>query len=505
MTPRLNSRAVLRHTTGYLAAISLSGALGAVRGFLNARWLGPELYGFWSSLAFFMSFGAHLHFGVREAVTKEIPMCRGQGRNDEARIRTQVAFTFFAAMLLAASAAFWLFAWQLPAQTSALQRIGWWVAGVVLPLEILSVFEQTVTRAEERFQHLRAALVLPTGISLLLTCWLVFSYGLAGFYVVAVLTPALALWCLRRHAEYSWHPRWSWVRLRSMLAVGWPVLAMTLVFESLRWIDRGLILGCIGLQSFGYYGLGLMLMRLCFIVPDVVASVMEPRLHFDYAAHRQAAGVREHVWFPLAALAWVMPFGLALLDLALPAVIQRWLPDYLPGLAAIRILVWSSVFMGLAYSTKSCLVALGEQRRALPIYGLAIAVNLAVSLGLLRRGWGLVGIAVGAAAAQVICSAGLVLFVFRRLGWSWRQTAAKAVSLYAPIAVLCGLTTALPAWVQQGASHGAGRLWTAAPWLGVGAYGVAIGCATYQRIRRVMHDREPVLGAVPRPVLELSA
>jgi O-antigen/teichoic acid export membrane protein len=440
---------LVRHTTRYLGATYLSTLLCAVRSIINARWLGPELYGFWGSLAFFMSFGYHLHGGVREAVIKDIPAYRAQGRADLAADAAQLAFTFFASLLLIAAAGFWVAAWRLPAQTPALLRWGWVVAGVVLVLEVLYDFEQTVTRAEERFDHLNAALTFATVASLLLTVWLVVAYGLAGFYWVAVATPALGLWLLRRRAGYRWRWRWSWPRLREMLATGWPVLGMVLVFEALRWIDRGLILGLIGLEGLGCYTLGLMLMRLCFFFPEVIASVVEPRLHADYTRSNDAADIRDHLWLPLRTLALLMPCGLAALDVVLPFVLAHWLPAYRPGLPAIRVLVWSSVFMGMAFATKSALVALGQQRRVLPIYGAAIAVSLAGGLWLVQRGWGLTGVACSTGMAYAVCSTGLVVVVLRQLGWSWRTTLQRLGWLYLPTAAMASLTAGLPALVRH--------------------------------------------------------
>lgn len=453
----LDRRCLFRHITRYLSATYLSRLLLSVRGFINARWLGPELYGFWGGVVLLTSFGHHLHAGAQDAAAKEIPSQRSRNRADLAYRTTQLAWTFFSGMLLLMAAGIWLFAWTLPAQTPPLIRWGWWVAGGVLLLEVLLAFEEIVTQAEERFTHLSRGLLITSVASLLLACWLVVSYRLAGVYIASLAAPALGLFYLRRHAGYAWRPLWDLAQLRRLLKRGAPILLMTLVFETLWWVDRLLVLGFLGVKALGYYGLGVMLMRFCFLFPQVVAGVFEPRLYYDYAQSRDVAHVREHLWLQLTTLAFVLPLGLAVLDWVLPLVIRHWLPDYLPGLSAIRLLLWGSFSMGLAHCTRSFIVALGLQKRVLKFYGLAVAVNLGVSGWLIFAGWGLVGVAAGTFAAYAVCAAGLIGFSLRQLRWSFKTIAASVVRLYAPMGAMGLFLFLIPdgaAWLHHGFSPG---------------------------------------------------
>ena len=100
-----NTLDILRHATQFLSARYLSRALCAIRSLINARWLGPELYGFWGSLLLVVSFGFYLHGGVQDITVKDIPTHRSRGHGDRARHATQVSFTFFAVLLVALPAA----------------------------------------------------------------------------------------------------------------------------------------------------------------------------------------------------------------------------------------------------------------------------------------------------------------------------------------------------------------------------------------------------------------
>ncbi len=499
-SPSLNRQTVILHTAHYAGATYGSRALAAIRSFINARWLGPELYGFCGTLAFINSFAYHLHAGVQDMLVKEIPTQRSHGRQDQAARLTQIGWTFLLGMLLIASAGLGLRGWLSSSSTPAVFRWGWWIAALALPLEVLSTFERAIARAEERFVDISRALWASTLASVGLTAWLVIRYGVVGFYAVAILTPVCTLWLLHRHASYRWRPTWSWPELRPLLRAGWPAVAMTMVFDVIGWIDRGLVLSFLGVSAFGYYALATMLMQCGFVLPEVFASVVEPRLYAHYASAGRLDHVREHVWFPLHTLAWLMPLGVGVVNWVLPPLVRRWLPAYTPGLGAMRVLIWGSCFMGLIVCTKSLIITLGLQRRVLWFYGIAIAVHLATGLTCALRGWGLVGIAGATVLAYAVCCTQLLYFAARCFGYSGPAALLHTAGLYVPIALVWGSTVALP-W--------AARKMPASSWPVpvAGIKGIALAIlvliAWRQLTRRAMKGVAAV--SVSQPVLAPSA
>lgn len=439
---RLNT--ILRRTAGLGSATVLSRILCAVRSLINARFLGPQLYGFWGSVSFLVSFGFHLHGGVQDMMLKEIPAHRSRGHEVLARETAQQSFSFFAGMLCLAGAVIAITAFCLPAGTPSYIRWGWLVAAITLPLEAIYFFEQNVARSEERFEVLHRTLLIASSVSLLLTFWLVIQYGITGLFIVAVLTPLMGVIYLRRHATFSWRLRWNPRKIAGMLKAGWPILTMTLVFESLWWIDRFLVLGIAGITGFGYYALGLMVLQICFLVPQVLASVIEPRLYFDFNQSGDLSAVRDHLWFPLKLLSFVMPAGLILADLVLPPLISWLFPAYVPGIPAMRLLLWGSLFMGWTMNVRSFIIAAGKQREVLKFYGIAAAINLAVSYFLCRLGWGLVGIAAGTVIAYAACSFMLLHFAFRELHEPWPVFTGKILQLLAPAGLALSFSFLFP-------------------------------------------------------------
>lgn len=441
---QLNLKGFLRSASHFVGASYFARALGAVRGFVNARWLGPEFYGLCGTIAFFVSFGFHLHAGAQDMMLRRIPTYRSRGRDDLAEHTAQITFSFFSVMLFFGALILWAAGIFSPAGTLPVIRIGLFVAGIAMILEVLFEFERNVTRSEERFNRVNHSLLISSVISLFLTLWLVTRYGIYGFYFTAIVTPAIGLAYLRRYARYSWRFKWSFREVRVMIKTGWPVLMMTLVFEALGWIDRFLVIGVLGMKHFGYYGLGVMLLQLCFIFPTVISLVIEPKLFGDYAKNKNASDVQEHLWIPLKMQSYLLPFGLVILDLILPDFVRLLLPEYVPGINAMRIIVWGCVWMGLLMNLKTYIVATRRQRDVLPLYVFAIVLNLIFSVSFLSLGWGLVGIALGTTLSYIVAASALLYFVSRTLDETKVGSVYKVIKLYLPTIVMVFVTILLP-------------------------------------------------------------
>lgn len=451
-----------RQAIPYAAATYLARAICAVRSVINARVLGPEWYGLWASISFFLTFGYYLHGGAQDIALKVIPMLRSQGHEAQAARVAQQTRSFFGLMLGFAVIGLWVHAWRLPVGTPVAVRAGWGMAAFVLVFEIGFFLEQMFARAQERFAAISQSLLVSSVLSVALTAWLVTRHGFIGLLMVSVFTPVLGLIWLARKG-YAWRFVWSWPEIGIMLRAGWPILSMTVVFESLSWIDRAIVLAAFGSVSYGHYALAAMLVQLCFIFPQVMAMVVEPKLYARFALMPEAMAVREHLWVPLRTLAWLMPVGLSALDWLLPMVVRRWLPAYTPALGAMRVLIWASVFMGLAICTKSFIVALHQQRQVLPYYGMAILVNGLISGALAASGHGLIGVAFGTAIAYAVCSIGVVQFACRRLGWRPAEILYRMGSLMAPAVLVAVSTMLVPEWI--GHTLASPRLSLAVRWL----------------------------------------
>ena len=436
------------HMRHYMGAVYLAQGIAVLRSFINARFLGPHDYGFWGWLVFIISFGYFVHLGVQEIMLKDVPALQAKGREAEAQRLIQMSFTFYLSMLLAGAVLMGFLSLVLPGATSTVQQWGWIVAGVVMIVEVLFYFEQVVARSLGYFSKIGKTLFVTNVISLFLTCLLVIPYGIAGIYWVAVLTPVFGFGFLHRYTRYPIKFVWVSERLKRMIHNGWPIVAMGLCFLAVSWVDRWIVMKYLGVVPHGFYTLGASISLMLFLFPKGLADVLEPKLHFGHSREPSGNSIKSNFLKPVLILAWLMPGFLLMGHVFLPLVVKLFLPDYLPGLMVIRILIWTSFLGGLMAMTKSSLVALGYQKQTLPVILFAIVINMSVSLWMVQQGYGVAGVAVGSAVALGIVSLWLILLVLRGLNQPWRVSFQYLLEIYLPFAIL-SLPCLAQAWADD--------------------------------------------------------
>ncbi len=475
------TRLTFKHMGQYVSAVYLSQGIVAIRSFINARWLGPQDYGFWGWLAFIVSFGYHLHLGVQEMMIKEIPALQAKNRLAEAKRLAQITFSFYFLMLVIGAGLLGVVSFTLPPSTSPTHRLGWIVVGFAMIFEVLFYFEQVVARSMGYLGKLGSILLMTNSFSLVLTCLLVIRYGIIGIYCVAILTPLFGFISLHRFTQYPLKFIWASKKLKDKIRSGWPIVAMGLSFLAINWVDRSMIIHYLGIKAHGYYTLGATLSFLVFLFPKGLADILEPKLHFSHSSETTETSINKHFLMPLLIFAWLMPLCLLAGHILLPWILRWVLVDYLPGLMVIRILIWTSYFVGLITLTKSSVVALGRQNHTVPAYLCAILINGFVSLWMVKHGYGAAGISVGSACAFGIISIWLIGLVLAKLKQSRKTTLQYLFEIYLPYALL-GLPNLVYAWLANTRDHSQSTWLLGLPIAGFIAY---VCAGLYRLIHRV--------------------
>ena len=93
MLKSVNKRGILRDASFFSGSVYISQAMFFIRGFLNARILGPGLYGLWSALNIILSYSLYVHMGSLNAMNREIPYQKGRDALEDMNKARNVAFT----------------------------------------------------------------------------------------------------------------------------------------------------------------------------------------------------------------------------------------------------------------------------------------------------------------------------------------------------------------------------------------------------------------------------
>lgn len=384
--------------------------VGGVTALLRPKLLTPELFGLWSLFRLVPTYGTHLHLGARAAMRFQLPRLLARGETEEAQ-RVQ-GTVYWGTLWLHLPVALGLGVAALHPQWRPEVRWGLLLVGMLLLANWHYEFFISWLKGRERFRVVSASNYVIALTGLLATAALIPWLGLEGALLgLLAATAAGSLYLARRGNLVS--PRGFDRELFVSLAkMGFPILVFDLAMILLRTVDRLVIGATLGAEQVGFYGLGAMLMGFVLNIPGSSREVLEPRIMAALATPRDHPGAEEHyVVRPIAFMALVMALLVGPGWVLLPPVIDLLLPAYREAVPATRILLLGSYFLALFYPLRGLLVARGWMVQAAGVLGGALLLDLALALGAIRAGWGIVGVAWAGLLSALAMTLAMLLLV----------------------------------------------------------------------------------------------
>jgi O-antigen/teichoic acid export membrane protein len=163
----------------------------------------------------------------------------------------------------------------------------------------------------------------------------------------------------------------------------------------------------------GHYTLAIVAFGAASLVPQVVSQLSYPRMGHAFGRLGDAGELRRLARRQsLQSLGVTLP-AIVLLWLALPALATRFLPEYVEGVGAARILLLGVAAYASAIGPANLLVTTGHQRLYLTLQAASVALNGLLSAAAAAAGFGLAGVAAGSAVALALYTSGLLLAAAR--------------------------------------------------------------------------------------------
>jgi membrane-associated HD superfamily phosphohydrolase len=184
-------------------------------------------------------------------------------------------------------------------------------------------------------------------------------------------------------------------------------------------------------------------------VPDSATYVLYPRFLQGYrAGGDQPEAIRDHVLVALTALSTLTPALCGLAFLAARDLIGAVLPNYLAGATAVRVLCFGAAALTLSNLASIVMMTLGRQVWLIPAAILFTAACGIADLEVLRRGFGISGVAWATLGTYAASGLVLLALALAALGLGWlgtlRRLAGCAWSLLAAMGLAVGLDRLLP-------------------------------------------------------------
>jgi O-antigen/teichoic acid export membrane protein len=397
-------RKIVRDTVLLNAASILSQGLLFLQSLVVMGILDPAAYGIWLSLTIFLAYGGYAHFGLEHGIGLKLPYYRARGEMDRAKEAEDTAYFFWTLASLLFGVAVLLYALLVP-QPSAVMRWGLLALAGMLPLTQQTLFyARWQSAAKLDFSKVSMANALRSVSTFCLAIPLAYLLNVEGVMLAAVLTTGVvaAYWWSRSSYRYGGHR--SVLMLHELLRVGFPILMIVIGGTLIRTVDRLLILGYLGTEALGFYGVTALGGNLLYGLISQAGSAMSPHVLATMGRTNDAPeALKPFLVKPTLIFAHLIAGGILVLAFVVPPFVQLWLPRYLPGLNAFYLFIPGFFFLGITLSANNLLngilMARRRQRIAIWIQVAAVAIELGVGFLMIRGGMGIAGVALASTVA----------------------------------------------------------------------------------------------------------
>lgn len=433
MQKRTNRQEIMKNVSFYSGSTYIAQMLSFLRGFLNARILGPALYGVWSALNIVLSYRSYLHLGSLNAMNREIPYNNGKGLEDRANKAREVTFTFSFILSIVFSCILIIMAVVLRKKLLLIETIGLVAIAFIAFLYSFQEFYETALTALKRFDIVSKAKIIFPLISVILTLILVPRFKIYGVYLTAVLFVLL-------YSSYFYFKKpyklklcfdiREWFRLVRM---GFPIMSVHFLQGNITNLGGILVLLLLGKTNMGYYSVAMLAGRFLMYFPNSITMTFEPYMFQKYGETHNILDIKKFLIKPALVMSFLFPVILAFYYTGVTFFIRYFLSEYVVAIYPFFIILIARFFISFSPTTFAFVTAINKQRRLIPIYIIGIAIMAASSLVLINNGFGILSIPIGLLLSFFFIGSAIFLYAMKHYVKSTIKCVSYLLTLYLPL------------------------------------------------------------------------
>jgi len=379
-----------------------------------AQYLGPQGFGTYGLVTILTLAAAIVTPGFLSAAARELPHHRSLG--DEFQARAVVRHMVLGEMAMALLWTIVILVFALTREDPNLHLLLLIAAASVIPAKLASVYQvlaicDTAFAFQARVEVIRTVLtaVLVIGGISYLGLPLLLAAPIAGSLLAAVLYG-------RRYVLFDGLRQWRREEFVRLARIGLPMAGLNVVSGNAgaqRWLERLLIQQRLGTESVGLYTFASWVALQLLTMLGSIAQAIQPHLYDILARNMDVERVRHSLARPVWLMTMVAALFLGGTSCVLPYLIHALVPAYMPALPSLQVLQLG-VFLSAAYWIPAIVlysVRVNGQTYYFLIWTLAVALSAVVAWAALVGGHGLVWVAWGFVASQLL----LLVLTFRRV------------------------------------------------------------------------------------------
>jgi O-antigen/teichoic acid export membrane protein len=328
--------------------------MGMATFFVSRRLLGPVNVGVWNVIQTVTGYVMAANTGAVLGAEREIPYWRGKGDAvEEDAVRRQMFSAAFAESCLAGAAVLLLallFGGRFRPEIGA--GLLWAAAYVVLWR--MSEACLIALRTLQEFVLLARLQVVLCFTDFVLIVGFIWVWGLPGqcvAFAASFLTRILIFGgAIRRRKFFTLGWRFDVPLLKRLLSVGFPLVVNGFLWQWMTSIHGLIVAKTLGVATLGFYSLGISAAAAAGEIPSAFSAIIFPRVMQDFGADDDPRRLGQNTYRYLkATVFFLVPLTIVSLYFSLPFVARRFLKEFLPGIPAMKALVFGGTCLALSH------------------------------------------------------------------------------------------------------------------------------------------------------------
>jgi O-antigen/teichoic acid export membrane protein len=432
---------LLKNTLYFFSGILLSKLIGIANSMLIARILDPYYYGIWSVVILIVSFAPITSLGTGETLIKKVPFYFGKNDLESVRrVENSVLGSVFLAVgftLLTGFIALIFFRDTIDDNIIIIVRY----MIMAVSISYFSTFFYLRFIAYKDFKNTGRLDAVRSALTLIVQVPLAYFYGLSG-NALGFLIAEIALLVISSLLNMKMYGRVAInfnirlmienIRTGLLITISWLVFALNTT------ADRIVAISMLGGTATGYYGLGVTITSFIIMMPQALGRVLYPTVSEGYGRSESREKMIGLVLNPTTVLSLVVPVFIGLIVLHMPIVYSQILKKYEPGLVSGQLLVAGVFFASILRNAANFLVAVDEEKKFLLHVLIALTINVAGNIILIKMGLNITGIALSTTISNGYLCVSVWILAFNYLKLDLRSIAMEIAKLLLPFVISIG-------------------------------------------------------------------
>lgn len=379
-----------------------------------AKYLKPEIFGIYGALLLIMNYSQYSHLGINSAFTKKASYyISKEDTKSFSKLKNNV-FTTIIGIVLFLGAIMYIASIFLQEKYSELIIGGLRFMILLVMIQQIYFFYTLYVRAEKRFSTINMMNILHAAFKLLSVVVCMYFWGLYGVLIAIFLTHVISVLYIQAKEKYAFSFEFDFKYVISLIRFGFPFYIFQFLYIILPSIDKLMVITFFSSTDVGYYSLASLVLEFVLLIPFSFVYVLLP-YQIEKFSRDGAAKVRPILKKALSLISLGLPIVIGTGIILIEPFINMFIPDYIPAIYLVQILLLASFFLSIMYITMSFLISINKDKILAAVLLVLIGISAILDYVVIQKGYALVGIAYATLAITIVGSIIFMLIALSRV------------------------------------------------------------------------------------------